>query len=412
MRVCVAVRVYPAASEGFVVDQVQRLVAAGHEVDLLAIYDGSDPPPLDAGHLPAPRYLVGERGTFRKALLRLGYRAAWAAVRRPIPFLRSAGRYRPGLLWPLESIHALRPVHDLWGTRYDVIHAHFGPTANLMHWLRELGAVRGPLLSTFHGFDATVLPGADPNGDYGRLFASGERFTTNTAFLRGRLIDLGAPAESVDVLPVGIDPGRFTFGEDRPSSTPARLLTVARLVECKGIHYALLAVQRLAWERPGVRYTIIGDGPMRARLEHLTRMLGLEGHVDFLGALPYNRVLEAYAAHDVFLLTGVEAENGQVEAQGRVLLEAQAAGLMVVASDIGGISEVVAPGAGILVAPGRDEAIVRALRLLLDTPEEWPHRAREGRAFVESRFDDAVLYQRLLRIYRELAGDQNLAPDP
>ncbi len=304
----------------------------------------------------------------------------------------------------MEAVHAFQPLRSLAARPYDVIHAHFGPTANLIAWLRHLGLLDGSILSSFHGFDVTVLPGRDPNGDYNRLFSRAERFTANTTFLRDRLVALGAPPDRVDVLPIGIDPSRIRFHAERSTSDGPRLLTVARLVECKGIDRALQAVQRLVPEWPRLRYTIIGEGPLRSRLEQLCATLGLGGHVRFVGALPFQRVVDAYHEHDIFLLPGVTAEDGHVEAQGRVLLEAQAAGLAVVATDVGGVSEVMAPGATFLLPPNDDQAIVQAIRSILDEPAALPSRATAAREFVDRNFDSRRLHVRLLEIYRDLTG--------
>jgi len=102
----------------------------------------------------------------------------------------------------------------------------------------------------------------------------------------------------------------------------------------------------------------------------------------------------------VLLLPGVIARNGAQEGQGRVLIEAQAAGLPVIASNVGGIPETVKDGeSGFLVQTRDVDALAGRLQHLLEHPETWPALGEAGRKLVEERFDQRRLMERLLEIY-------------
>ncbi|MEJ2504104.1 MAG: glycosyltransferase, partial [Gemmatimonadota bacterium] len=285
--------------------------------------------------------------------------------------------------------------------RFDVLQVHYGPMGIVVDALREHGLVVGPMVVTFHGSDVSVWP-RGRRRPYASLFERAERFTANSEFLRQRLVRLGAPAARTRLLPVGIDVAAVPARSDDPSS-PARLITVGRLAEEKGIEQALRALAVLRDRGRGFRYTVIGGGPLGAALERLTATLRLEKQVDFLGPLPHGRVLETLSAQDIFLLPGVESSTGAVEAQGRVLVEAQAAGLAIVASRVGGVPETVGDGAGVLVSPGDVAALADAIEHLLDDPPRLAAMGRRGRAHVERRYAKAHLLDRLQQIYFELA---------
>src|SRR3546814_16488634 len=88
---------------------------------------------------------------------------------------------------------------------------------------------------------------------------------------------------------MGIDPARFPLTRRERPFRPTRILTIGRLVEKKGIEYGLRAVARLPGETIPIRYDIIGDGPLRPRLEKLASELGIADRVGFHGSMVKRR---------------------------------------------------------------------------------------------------------------------------
>jgi colanic acid/amylovoran biosynthesis glycosyltransferase len=318
---------------------------------------------------------------------------------------------------------------------YDVLHAHFGPVGESFRFARELW--KSPLVVSFHGYDFTTLPRKHGAGMYGKLFAAADAVTANSEFTRGRLADLGCPAEKLRLLPVGLDlgdpvtPPRSPRGDkaqtserQSPLKSPARgdeipseafsfaartlragesvrLVTVARLVEIKGHEFALRAVAKLRSQRAKMRYDIVGDGPSRLKLESLVAKLGLADTVTLHGARDGVYVRELMAKAHLAMLVSVNIE-GDAEGQGLFLQEAQACGLPVIATQHGALPEGLIPGKSGFVVPERDvEALTERLTYLLAHPEIWLEMGRRGRAFVEQRFDCRKLNERLVQIYRE-----------
>lgn len=398
LRVALLVRTFPAVSETFVLDQLRALRDAGHTVDVYALRPPRQPP---EGSDPAgARYLIGDNLPQGRARMRALRRLA-RGLASPLPLLRIAAAAVRAPHVAIEAVHGLPVLRRGPGT-YDVIHAHFGPTGVLALLLRRAVLLRGPLVTTFHGVDVTRYPREHGPAVYAELFRRGELFTANSAFTERRLAELGVPLDRVRRLPVGVDVGAVPFrARSRRPGEPVRLLSVGRLEEVKGIRYGLHAVARLLDRGLDVRYTVVGGGRLEGELRAEARRLGIAGRVRFTGPLPSEAVLREYAENDLFLMPGIVTADGQAEAQGRVLLEAQAAGLPVVATRVGGVPETVGPEAGLLVPPGDPEALARAVEAIAGDPAAAERMGRAGRGHVEAGFDQGAIFARLLEVYEE-----------
>jgi glycosyltransferase involved in cell wall biosynthesis len=149
-------------------------------------------------------------------------------------------------------------------------------------------------------------------------------------------------------------------------SQPLRLLFVGRLAIEKGLNYLVDAVSLCKTEGLDLELTIVGDGDERKLLESLVEKQNLQHFVDFKGFIPLGEALQAvYRRADVFVLPSTS------EGMPKVLLEAMANGLVVIASRVGGIPTLVRDGVnGLLVEPRSSVAIARAIRKIATAPVE------------------------------------------
>jgi glycosyltransferase involved in cell wall biosynthesis len=170
------------------------------------------------------------------------------------------------------------------------------------------------------------------------------------------------------------------------STTPRRGLVFAgRLTRQKAVHVVLDALARL----PGVSLTVIGDGPDRERLERHARHVKLNGRVHFAGVLPRERVLDALARAEAAVLPS-DWENFPHAA-----VEALAMGTPVIATDVGGVGEIVVDGVnGLLVPPGSPQAFATAIDRLLGSPE-LRERLSNGTQTSLAGFEAVRIYERL-----------------
>lgn len=217
---------------------------------------------------------------------------------------------------------------------------------------------------------------------------------TNTRYNESLLRSLlpHRSAAKIHVIPNGIDVQRFQ-PRARPAGAVLRLLSVARLVEPKGLEYLLEACALLAAAGLRLPCTIVGGRVANEVnyyivLRKLQRALALDGIVTFVGAQPFERVLEHYAEADVFVLPAITATDGRRDVTPNVLIEAMAMKLPVVSTTSGGIPEIVEDGvSGILVPPRDAAALAAAITRLAGDASLRTELGANARRRVEERFD-------------------------
>lgn len=264
--------------------------------------------------------------------------------------------------------------------RYDVEHYFFSLPTGLLTLVPQI-APATPYIVSLRGSD---VPGYDPyNAKVERLHAVLKPLTRRIWQRAGRVVALSdalaqtakqtAPDLDVEIIPNGIDPQRFSPPRARRPRKLFRLITVARLLERKGIQTILEACAR-----PSLlpaELTIVGTGPYERELRELVRTLGLGDRVRFMGFVPNEELPSLYRQSDIFVLPS------QTESFGLVFAEAMSCGLPIAASNVGGIPETVRDGVDGLLCPPGDPLSLREniLRLMsnVDTREEISHSQRE-----------------------------------
>jgi glycosyltransferase involved in cell wall biosynthesis len=155
----------------------------------------------------------------------------------------------------------------------------------------------------------------------------------------------------------------------RSHSGPPRFLYAGRLLYWKGVHIALRAFARVVTQTPNARFTIVGDGPERSRLEADVKQHNLHGNVEFIPRVPQNILFKLYGSHDLLLFPSLHDSGGFV------VLEALSHGLPVMCLDLGGPKDMVTPDSGVIIQNnGQNTAQVAAkmameISRLLASPE-------------------------------------------
>jgi len=430
LRIAFLLGSFPVVSETFILRQITGLLDLGHEVEIFADTHAGEGAPL---HPEVTSHGLLERTTFmdmppESAPWELSVRpfngdtwlpgsetampnsqrlfSALPALRRCLlksPRLTCAVLSRDEFGHQAESLSALYRLAKLCGVsnRFDVLHAHFGLVGNSFRFARELWRV--PLVVSFHGYDFTTQPRKHGPGLYDKLFTAVDVVTVNSEFTRRRVMQLGCPAPKLKLLPVGLDLNAFPFAERvRGPNEPVRLLTVARLVEIKGHEFVLSAVAKARGQGTTLRYDIVGDGPLRQKLEQLVAELKLTDVVTLHGARDSTFVRQLLDQAHLALLGSVSIEGDQ-EGQGLFLQEAQACGLPVIATRHGALPEGMLPEKSGFLAPERDiDAMAERIAFLAAHPQEWPAMGRVGREFVAARYDIRKLNETLVALYRDL----------
>lgn len=398
------VRRFPALSETFVLNQITGLIDLGHEVDIYTTVPGSD----SGVHPDVRRYGLLDRT--RSLQVPRGYLRRFAGgARRFVRGILSRPRMAIRAVSPLHqgrSAVTLRPLYMAGpffrAGCYDVVHCHYGVLGQTGLMLRELGVPFGPLIVSFHGFDITSTLREKGEHFYDGLFRRADMFLPISRNWRNRLLSLGCPADRTHVHHMAVDCDRFAFrARGVGEGEPVRLVSVARLVEKKGLEYSIRAVAELLEQGLDLRYTVIGDGELGGRLRRLSSKLGVDGRVELVGSKAQDAVLEHLDQSHILLAPSVTAASGDQEGIPVVIMEAMAMGLPVVSTLHSGIPELVDDGATGLLVPERDSrALAAAVRSLAEAPQRWPEMGAAGRRRVEEEFSAEVQVARLERLYR------------
>ena len=289
--------------------------------------------------------------------------------------------------------------------KFDIVHCQFGTLGAqaLRHaGLRTLRFRK--LVVHIRGFDITMHVKENGATVYEALFRRADQVIANCEHFRRRAIDLGCPPAKATVVGSAIDCRRFAMKDDNDATgRPVRVLAIGRLVEKKGFADAISAVAHLLRSGRRIELTIIGDGPLRAALQAQIDAEGASEVIRLLGAQPQSVVVETLRSSDILVAPSVTAASGDEDAPVNSLKEAMAVGLPVVATRHGGIPELVEDGrSGYLVAERDPAALADRLATLMDSPQGWRAMGRAGRAKVVAEFDQSVITDRIIAIYRDL----------
>lgn len=316
----------------------------------------------------------------------------------------------------LSDIDALRQlISILRQDRPHLVHTHaakagtLGRLATLLAWPRR--RTRPVLVHTFHGHSLSGYFSGRTAGVYRLIERFLARFTDRliavSPEVRDDLVELGvASAEKFEVIPLGFDLSPFTADGDREERRKRlreewgvahddQLVTlIARLVPIKRVDRFLRVAGALA-SRPGIRFAIVGDGELNASLRRSAEAVALGERLVWAGFRL--DVADVCFASDLIMLTS-DNEGTPVS-----LIEAQAAAVPVVSTDVGGVRSVVADGnTGFVAGPDDLEALVGAARSILDAPEAALRMGRAGRDRATALFRVERLVDDHDRLYRGL----------
>lgn len=413
MKIAMIVGDFPVLSETFILNQITGLIDRGHSVDIYALealtVDTSGNtskvhPDVEKYHLlnrtyyspPMPaNYLL-------RVLKGLGLLSA-NCYKNPLALLQSLNAFKYGK--QATSLRILYRTLQLVGKEsYDIIHCQFGMYAPDGMLLRNIGALKGKLITSFRGYDISGYVQERGDDVYNQLFETGDFFLTNCEYFKRRLLKLGCNENKLVVHGSGIDCSRFLFTPRRPQpDEPIRIATTGRLVEKKGIEYSIRAIAELADITQNVEYNIIGDGPLREELQQLIQELNLGDKVKLLGWKQQQELIEILNNSHIFIAACVTGKDGNQDAPVNTLKEAMAMGMPVIGTLHGGIPELILDGISGFLVPERDvNAIAEKLGYLIKHPEVWPEMGRAGRAYVEEYYDTNKLNDELVEIYRQL----------
>jgi glycosyltransferase involved in cell wall biosynthesis len=393
MRILHVLTAFPRSKDDVIVPWLvallKRLQADGHEVEVFtSAYKGGGNQSFEG--IPVHRF----RYFFARWEDLTHDEAAPDRMRRSLLY-----KILP-LFYVLGGILGIRRL--TWRRPYDIIHVHWPVPHALFGWMgkRASKRPRPRLVTTWYGVELRWVQSSLPwlRGFVRWALRISDAIVAISSYTAGEIARFAnAP---VVVIPYTLP---FAEGESKtrlPHSGGFQVLFVGRLVERKGVKHLLSAVRRMPAEL-GVRVVVIGDGPERSALEEQARAAGIADRVQIRGRVSDAELRATYARSDVLVLPSILDARGDTEGLGVVLLEAMSYGIPVVASDIGGITDIVEHDtSGLLVPPGDPAALAQVLERLARDPALASRLGTAGEQRVRRAFGWPEIMAKWDAVYR------------
>ena len=289
------------------------------------------------------------------------------------------------------------------GRQADIVHIHY---VECDYRFTKKDFLGRPLVISVWGSDVIIddEEDADTHARKVALLSEADQLTATTNFLAQKCREYARrPLGHIEVIPFGVETDLFAeAGRDGNKRADVfRIGFVKHLRPKYGPEYLIQALPGIAAKFPNVELVMVGDGPMRRGLFQLAEKLGVSERIRWLGYVPYSHVPAIYASLDVFVMPSAYSS----ESFGVAAVEAQAAGVAVVASDFPGIREAVQDGVGGILVPPRDStAIVEAVCGLLADGARRKNMGLAGQKFVQDRYEWADSVDAMQSVYKRLLG--------
>ncbi len=235
-----------------------------------------------------------------------------------------------------------------------------------------------------------------------RIFKKTFIFFTVCKFSKDQLARLGCNANKIEVIHSTIDCNEFSY---KPRSAPKdkiNIITTCRLVEQKGLEYAIKAIRKVLKKHPNCEYKIIGDGNLREKLTQLIYSLHLEKKVFLLGWKTPGELREILDEAHIFLHPSITRKNGGCEGIPNSVMEALAKGIPAICTYHAGIPELIKDGITGFLVPEKDvRALAKKIEFLIEHPEIWNTIGWAGRKAVEKNFDKQTENKRFMNLCKK-----------
>jgi colanic acid/amylovoran biosynthesis glycosyltransferase len=405
MKIAFLVSQFPSVSETFILNQIVGLIDQGHDVHIFAdkavrnvrLHDNYEKYDLLR---KTHYYRIPQNTIFRifKALLfiiKYGPRH-YNVICRSLNVLKYG---KPALSLTLLFMS----IALLERGPFEIIHSQFGTLGMFGVALKQILSSNCRVVTSIRGSDVTVHIKKDPRL-YHVLFEEGDLFLPVCEFLRERLIQEGCEEKKIVVHHSGIDCSKFDYIQrERDPGDPIKVLTIARLIEKKGVAFAIDAVSRLLSKGEKIEYRVVGDGILREDLQQFVDTMRIGRQVKLLGWKTHEEVKRLLEESHVLVAPSLTSESGDQEGIPNAIKEGMASGLPVISTLHSGIPELVTDRVSGLLVPEKNAAsLAEALAYLINHPEICNEMGRAGRMQVEQGFDTHSLNRKLEELYRGL----------
>ena len=344
---------FPVISETFILNEIVELIKQGHEVFIFSLIHSKN----KIIHKQIIKYGLLKK-TYYPSRLYLDVVLDLFDIKT----LKSLKYNERKLLRKISGIALANNIYKkAKKLNLDVIHAHFNSLQTFVAMIlsKQLNI---PFTFTTHAFDIFINP--DKKALQERINNSKYTITIsnfNVKYIRN-LVKINKEKLKV----IHASPPIYDLKKIKSKICENRLISVGRLVEKKGLIYALKAVKELKEKFPKIEYLIIGGGPQKSKLEHYIKSNNLSNNVKIIGPLAHKNTLKLINSSSIFILPCIKAKNGDMDGIPVSIMEAMYLKKPVISTFLSGIPELITNNKeGLLVKPKSIKQLTEAMRKLL-----------------------------------------------
>lgn len=392
MDILYVVNGFPKLSESFVINELHELDRRGHDISVFAFRRPDEK--VTHTELQEMDLTVhyGERPSFGSLPDLLSKRVLNTMVLRQALFVDGPLHHAYYLHLGKQIIEAVEAEGGV-----DLIHAHFA-AGNRIAITYAAAYHDLPCTITAH---ANEIFSPDSLSRLKRVCSRFDHIIVPSEYNRRYLYEKLDVETDMSVVPATTSVDKF---EPSKGCIPGRLLTVARLVEKKGHEYAIDAVAELVEQGYDVEYHIVGTGKREKFLRERVREQGIENHVEFLGHVSDERLLEELHDAAVFVLPCVIASDGDRDVAPVALKEAMATQTACVSTTVSAVPELITSGHdGLLVESNNAQALTEDISKILDDQTLRQKIAENGHETMNSQFNISDVVSNLVSIFKSVA---------
>jgi colanic acid/amylovoran biosynthesis glycosyltransferase len=404
MKIAFILNSFPATSETFILNQITGLLDLGHEVKVYAMYKSNE----KVIHNDYFKYNLSEKTYFFnksekkfKRIINILPIFLKYLIKKPNKTIRLFNYSKYGTVAIKPIFFSAFPFFEK--NDFDIIHCQFGTLGFLGISLKELNLFNKKLIVSFRGYDMGKILYSKKDFPTKELFNKTNIFLTVNSDFKQKLISLGCDKKKILVHYSAIDLNKFTFKYKKIENNRINILTVGRLVEIKGISYAIEAIAKLIekYNNFEIKYTIIGDGPLYNELNNLTNQLNLNNFVKFLGKKNQTEIIKELHQSNIFIAPSITPANRNQEGIPNSLKEAMATGVPVISTNQPGILELIShEETGLIVPEKKSTEITNKIEFIINNPEKINKIVYQARKKIEDKFDKNKLNIELENIYK------------
>lgn len=405
MKILIIVQDFPCLSETFVLNQITGLLDLGHDVQVYPLGKFED----EIIHEDFIKYNLKAR-TWIPAKIPDSKIGRLIQAIKFLPSVTGKFGFKSLELFNIltHGINALNLslfyssipfLSNKW--KPEIILCHFGNNGLIAAIWEKAGVIDIPFITIIHAHEIAGLSDKQGVKTYNPLISGNHLFLPISDYWKNLLQKWGADIERVKVHRMGVDLNRFVYKKRSiPEAGTIQILTVGRLVEQKGIEYAIKAMAILKKiESRKFNLVVIGGGELEIPLKQLVLDLDLQNEIEFKGPRSQADITEALHKAHLFLLPSVTASNGFKEGIPVAIMEAMAMGLPVISTYHSGIPELITNEiSGLLVEEKNEKEIASQIKKITNNSELYADIIQKGRLKIENEYNVATLNKDFITI--------------